>query len=168
MEEKWRPRPAKTEFGSIIDSYKRLKGEEPPKSEVVYREQRDVVKPRDESYVLENESESYMKYGRSTLDRYRERIETAIEKGHTPSPDARLMLKHSNNISVSNEIHNIDTLNVAVSKISNAEIELENDDNPPEWIRIPKNIWKRGATFKIGDCYYDDDGSFLYRVPGMK
>lgn len=34
-------------------------------------------------------------------------------------------------------------------------------------IYIPKKLWRKGATFKVEDCYYDDDGSFLYRVPGM-
>lgn len=34
-------------------------------------------------------------------------------------------------------------------------------------IRIPKHVWKKGGTYKLNDCYYDDDGEFLYRVPGM-
>ncbi|XP_026326154.1 uncharacterized protein LOC113234846 [Hyposmocoma kahamanoa] len=34
-------------------------------------------------------------------------------------------------------------------------------------IRIPKKAYKKGATYKIDDCYYDDDGKFLYRVLGM-
>ncbi|XP_059621907.1 neugrin [Phlebotomus argentipes] len=34
-------------------------------------------------------------------------------------------------------------------------------------IYIPKHLWKRGGTYKLGDCFYDDDGEFLYRVPGM-
>ncbi|CAL7941701.1 unnamed protein product [Xylocopa violacea] len=35
-------------------------------------------------------------------------------------------------------------------------------------IKIPKNVHKRGMTYRIKDCYYDDDGEFLYRVPGLK
>lgn len=34
-------------------------------------------------------------------------------------------------------------------------------------ITIPAKLWRRGATYKLADCYYDDDGEFLYRVPGM-
>ncbi|XP_063368134.1 uncharacterized protein LOC134656504 [Cydia amplana] len=37
----------------------------------------------------------------------------------------------------------------------------------PERIRIPKKAYKKGATYKVDDCYYDDDGKFLYRVLGM-
>lgn len=42
-----------------------------------------------------------------------------------------------------------------------------NDDPIKQNIKISKKIWKRGATYKKGDCFYDDDGEFLYRVPGM-
>ncbi|GAB0092295.1 uncharacterized protein DMENIID0001_072850 [Sergentomyia squamirostris] len=34
-------------------------------------------------------------------------------------------------------------------------------------IYIPKHLWKRGGTYKMDDCFYDDDGEFLYRVPGL-
>lgn len=34
-------------------------------------------------------------------------------------------------------------------------------------IRIPKKAYKKGATYKVDDSYYDDDGKFLYRVLGM-
>lgn len=37
----------------------------------------------------------------------------------------------------------------------------------PERIRIPKKAYKKGATYKVNDCYYDHDGKFLYRVLGM-
>lgn len=34
-------------------------------------------------------------------------------------------------------------------------------------ITIPRKLQRRGATYKIDDSYFDDDGEFLYRVPGM-
>ncbi|XP_062559131.1 uncharacterized protein LOC134223923 [Armigeres subalbatus] len=36
-----------------------------------------------------------------------------------------------------------------------------------ENIQIPRKLYKRGATYQLDDCFYDDDGEFLYRVPGM-
>uniref|UniRef100_A0A675B374 Uncharacterized protein n=2 Tax=Anopheles darlingi TaxID=43151 RepID=A0A675B374_ANODA len=36
-----------------------------------------------------------------------------------------------------------------------------------EFIKIPKKLYKKGATYQVDDCFYDDDGEFLYRVPGM-
>ncbi|CAH1135108.1 unnamed protein product [Ceutorhynchus assimilis] len=37
----------------------------------------------------------------------------------------------------------------------------------PQQITIPRDIYKKGYTYKLNDCYYDSDGEFLYRVPGM-
>lgn len=34
-------------------------------------------------------------------------------------------------------------------------------------IIIPRNLRRRGGTYKVDDCYFDEDGEFLYRVPGM-
>uniref|UniRef100_A0A336M6D4 CSON010889 protein n=1 Tax=Culicoides sonorensis TaxID=179676 RepID=A0A336M6D4_CULSO len=36
-----------------------------------------------------------------------------------------------------------------------------------EKIKIPKKLWKRNATYKLRDCFYNDDGRLLYRVPGL-
>ncbi|XP_063709316.1 uncharacterized protein LOC134837854 [Culicoides brevitarsis] len=36
-----------------------------------------------------------------------------------------------------------------------------------ERIKIPKKLWKKNATYKYKDCFYDDDGELLYRVPGL-
>jgi hypothetical protein len=35
-------------------------------------------------------------------------------------------------------------------------------------IKIPKSVWKKGKIYKVDDCFYDFDGEFLYRVPGLK
>ncbi|KAL0102358.1 hypothetical protein PUN28_018702 [Cardiocondyla obscurior] len=35
-------------------------------------------------------------------------------------------------------------------------------------IKIAKHLYKPGMTYRISDCYYDDDGEFLYRVPGVQ
>uniref|UniRef100_A0A182MIG0 ABC transporter domain-containing protein n=1 Tax=Anopheles culicifacies TaxID=139723 RepID=A0A182MIG0_9DIPT len=36
-----------------------------------------------------------------------------------------------------------------------------------EFIKIPKRLYRKGATYQMDDCFYDDDGEFLYRVPGL-
>lgn len=36
-----------------------------------------------------------------------------------------------------------------------------------EFVQIPKKLYRKGATYQLDDCFYDDDGEFLYRVPGM-
>ncbi|XP_017052789.1 uncharacterized protein LOC108095959 [Drosophila ficusphila] len=34
-------------------------------------------------------------------------------------------------------------------------------------IVIPRKLHREGATYRVEDAYYDDDGELLYRVPGM-
>lgn len=36
-----------------------------------------------------------------------------------------------------------------------------------ERIYIPRKAYKRGALYKVNDCFYADDGELLYRVPGL-
>uniref|UniRef100_A0A069DTH8 Uncharacterized protein n=1 Tax=Panstrongylus megistus TaxID=65343 RepID=A0A069DTH8_9HEMI len=31
-------------------------------------------------------------------------------------------------------------------------------------IKIPKEKWKKGCIYKVNNCYYSDDGEFLYRI----
>lgn len=51
-------------------------------------------------------------------------------------------------------------------KIWNKKIDTEYDYAKP--IKISKKLYKPGMTYRINDCYYDDDGEFLYRIPGMQ
>lgn len=53
--------------------------------------------------------------------------------------------------------------------VQSTEAELKKLSMPAiqDQISIPKALYRRGATYKLRDCYYDDDGEFLYRVPGM-
>nr|XP_031849242.1 uncharacterized protein LOC116434729 [Nomia melanderi]XP_031849244.1 uncharacterized protein LOC116434729 [Nomia melanderi]XP_031849245.1 uncharacterized protein LOC116434729 [Nomia melanderi] len=44
-------------------------------------------------------------------------------------------------------------------------IDVKNEYIKP--IKIPKNVWKHGMTYRVKDCYYDYDGEFLYRVPEL-
>lgn len=37
----------------------------------------------------------------------------------------------------------------------------------PLQIEIPKDLYKRGALYRVKDRFYTDDGEFLYRVPGL-
>lgn len=37
----------------------------------------------------------------------------------------------------------------------------------PLEISIPKDVWKKGALYRVKDRFYTDDGEFLFRVPGL-
>lgn len=58
-----------------------------------------------------------------------------------------------------------ESTNVISRKEVSKFIDLANDY--PLAIRIPKNVWKEGYTYRVKDCFYDDKGDFLYRVPGL-
>ncbi|XP_012528329.2 uncharacterized protein LOC105831947 [Monomorium pharaonis] len=50
-------------------------------------------------------------------------------------------------------------------KVWNKKVDTELNYAKP--IKIAKHLYKPGMTYRISDCYYDDDGEFLYRVPGV-
>lgn len=61
-----------------------------------------------------------------------------------------------------------------ISKFEKIEVQLDQKDMKQlsvpsirNHIDIPLKLFKEGATYRLDDCYYDDDGEFLYRVPGM-
>lgn len=63
---------------------------------------------------------------------------------------------------------------LSVTKFESTEVQLRDRDLKQlsispirERIDIPPKLFKKGATYRLADCYYDDDGEFLYRVPGM-
>jgi len=41
-----------------------------------------------------------------------------------------------------------------------------NPDNP-DFIEIPKQLKNKYKLFQVGDSYYDNEGDFLFRVPGL-
>ncbi|XP_013183787.2 neugrin [Amyelois transitella] len=112
---------------------------------------------------------------RVTLDELTERIKKRMDQGSDINLPDKIILETVN----SNQ--------TLTSSVSNNEIELFNEesqnnqvseyivkkDDPsaimeyPERIRIPKKAYKKGATYKVNDCFYDHDGKFLYRVLGM-
>uniref|UniRef100_A0A1B0A3J7 Uncharacterized protein n=1 Tax=Glossina pallidipes TaxID=7398 RepID=A0A1B0A3J7_GLOPL len=59
-------------------------------------------------------------------------------------------------------------------KFSSSEVVISAEDSKrfamstvKDRIYIPRKLRRKGATYRLEDCYYDYDGEFLYRVPGM-
>lgn len=175
------PKPKQSEFRSIIESYKLLKCKDMPEDDV---RDRDVLQrahdtstvPKGDSFLLRGQK-SYSRQNCVTLEKYRERVLKEIKKGREKSADAKLMVsKHSKCEHVPEAIQDANSdITSEVVKSHSAGLnptvtEMSSDigKDPPGRIRVPAEKWKKGYTFKIEDCYYDDDGTFLYRVPGMK
>lgn len=66
-------------------------------------------------------------------------------------------------IQVDRKIQKYETKSVAVKNMKNDANLLE----IREKIVIPTKLYKKGAKYKLYDCFYDDRGSFLFRVPGL-
>lgn len=175
------PKPKQSEFGSIIESYKLLKSKDTPEDDgedpyVLQRTCDTSAVPKGDSFLLQGR-ETYSRGGGVTLDKYRERILRAVKKGHEKNPEVKLMVSGLNKPEDMPDAAHDASPDIASEMVrehsaapSPLVIETNSDlpKDPPERIRVPVNQWQKGCTFKIGDCYYDDDGGFLYRVPGMK
>jgi hypothetical protein len=175
------PEPKHSEFRSIIESYKLLKCKDMPEDDVggpdVLQRARDTsAVPKGDSFLLQGQR-PYSRQNHVTLEKYRERVLKAIKKGHETSADAKLMVsKYSKREDVREEIQDansdaiVETVKSSSARSNHAVTETSSDTgmDPPGRIQVPAEKWKKGCTFKVGDCYYDDDGTFLYRVPGMK
>jgi len=54
------------------------------------------------------------------------------------------------------------------SKAAARQMMMAPFDEIPHCVVIPDNVKKPGALYRVEDCFYNEDGEFLYRVPGMK
>lgn len=108
------------------------------------------------------------------LDTYKDRVSATEERQIVEVTTA-----------ANNAVTNAET-NSAVSEYEDSDSEVAADDNLVDtrikaWkkkvdtegdylkpIKITKNLYKPGMTYRISDCYYDDDGEFLYRIPGIR
>ena len=90
----------------------------------------------------------------------------------------KLMKKPEDNMEKNSQIQNrpkevetIEKTNIITSNTlildNNMEQNIVTGDYIPHRISIPKNQYKHGALYRVGDIFYDDDGTFLYRVPGL-
>lgn len=108
---------------------------------------------------------------RMTLDDLTAQIKEQLDGGKDVNMPDKLIIE-----TVKKESGNIENKNVELLSHVQEESEIteykEDQDqinlfDYPDRIRIPKSIYKKGATYKIKDCYYDHDGKFLYRVLGV-
>lgn len=113
-----------------------------------------------------------------TLSELSEKIKKRLETGETVDVPDKLILSTLNakpeSVPESVELTDIELSDETRNSKENKMVAFNDEDdkgknimNYPERIRIPKKTYKKGATYKVNDCYYDHDGKFLYRVLGM-
>ncbi|CAI6362047.1 unnamed protein product [Macrosiphum euphorbiae] len=141
------------EFGQIITSY--LGEPTNPIDEPIQIETKD--KPNIE-LIYENDTTTKSSKRHFTLDEFK----SDSRKESTP----RTLPTNDKSVDVEKfEASLQENTSVVSRKEVSAFIDTINDY--PLAIRIPKKVWKEGYIYRVNDCFYDDNGDFLYRVPGL-
>ncbi|CAG2063455.1 unnamed protein product [Timema podura] len=157
-----------SEFGNIIQSYKILKTEKSA----------NLIGANSVSPVLVGEQmerspfkelDTRKKIGPPvTLDKYREENPGCIPQ-QLEAKDAMGKLFADDELHIETKpMTKFKTKNVQKYEQKSSKVQEIKSSEYPEKIKIPKGKWLKGATYKVSDRYYDDDGWFLYRVPGMQ
>lgn len=159
------------EFASIIEKYNRLINEK------MAKQTKDKLEPIIELENKHTTVKDTKRKGIKTLSDLRKDIEEDLSQGRNVDEYDKMILTDALTPSVDKKIE-YEPVSVRLSN-STYVVEKNNDVSEnvdkkifealsyPEQITIPKNKFRRGFTYKVRDCFYDDDGKFLYRVPGM-
>jgi hypothetical protein len=163
------PKPAKTEFLSIITTCKKYSQPDEAEQEVLKLGQSNDDALKFPKWKPKNpEQDSIVMAGkvRNTMDMM------PLREYQKHSPDIDLSETQRDLAQVPRPIRDLTN----VQKHESASVtSLQFDDKKvfrsleiQERIMIPKKAWAEGKIYKVDDCFYADDGEFLYRVPGLK
>jgi hypothetical protein len=158
------PKPRKSEFASIITSCKKnaVTSEDDtslrqiPSQESRIPEERPLVDA--DNFMLEGKRHASSK--NITLHEL-QKINPQLQVKETPSEMTKFeeapMMKVSKMKKQDNEM----TMYVKDTEQVLESLEIE------QRIKIPKKLYQKGKIYQVQDCFYADDGDFLYRVPGF-
>lgn len=112
---------------------------------------------------------------RVTLEELTTKIKNHLEKGTEVDISDKIMIDtiktgvamNPEEITKEMELFNENIEQGSLVEVKEKNVEPNDIMDYPERIRIPKKAYKKGATYKVNDCFYDHDGKFLYRVLGM-
>lgn len=153
------PKPKSNEFLSIVTSCSKYKNEQ---SEVKQIESTELRMPK---HRPADDEKTFMMHGKKRFSSENITLADLQEK----SPDINSQVK----------FYESETVDKNLPKIKFKSFEDNNYISLPkneklfdklkvqEKIRIPRKEWKKGKIYKVHDCFYSDDGEFLYRVPGL-
>lgn len=169
-------RSPRGEFSEIISSYQKLKNPdntENRKAEQFFQPLKPTNPTSDKDTYLT--TDVYSK-NMVTLSSLEQKIQKRASKGANISEEDKVILLQSRKATVSSQpapvFNEVDLTAIMENKYETRTVirKAERDYSHliyPEKIIIPKDKVKRGMSYKLNDCYYDSDGTFLYRVPGM-
>lgn len=160
------PKPTSTEFTSIISTCKKYADEPKQIENVPQSDETRFPSHRPRS----DDNDSVVLRGRSTttskqmpLQEYQKQ---SPDVAFRPQEEASAVLPSLDNQPMMN-IKKYEETNINALKFDGDKKVFESLAIK-EHIKIPKKVWKEGQIYKYDDCFYSDDGEFLYRVPGLK
>lgn len=158
------------EFAQIITSFENLKNrssenETNQQSCNSMNEIQSTKKPLKETYLVTQPKE-FVNKKLITLNEMEKQENNILSATTDQSKKSEEIVLEQNNTLETVEDENIQKYK-QVNKGINKTKPNVNHLIYPERIKIPKKKYKKDHIFKLNDCYYDDDGEFLYRVPGM-
>nr|CAH7767604.1 unnamed protein product [Callosobruchus chinensis] len=169
---------ASTEFSDIITSYEELKQKDKNNE---HKEPLNINHPNitpDPDYPDTGIIGEVINKKPTTFKRLQKKIENKALMGKTIYENEKQILQSSENHNPQEIVTHVlkpeDVVAISKKKYQSSDGSLvkqpQHDYNHllyPEKIAIPKNLVRKEHIYKLNDCYYDHDGEFLYRVPGM-
>uniref|UniRef100_A0A1I8PP10 Uncharacterized protein n=1 Tax=Stomoxys calcitrans TaxID=35570 RepID=A0A1I8PP10_STOCA len=152
--------PSSTEFSSIVKISSQSKRSDGPKV-------LPLCSGNDEDTVL---------LGKVLDKKYMRFTDLKKNRSETEGTDVIGMngVEQTSSSSLPNPTVTADNFSLRLSESFLNEIEISNEDRKrfevsrvKDRIHIPRKIFRKGSIYRVDDSYYDDDGEFLYRVPGM-
>lgn len=186
----YKPNLTCTEFSEIITSYEELKKKNkkilaieskqtteesdyiPKKcNQTVNLKIKSQSTPEDDTFFTEPVNDKQP----ITLSTLKNKLQTDLEKGKSLSAEDNSIIDLTGKDLVEDSRKPVQIDQMDYNKYNTGKLMVVDEKKPryydhlvyPEKINIPKKILKRGKTYKLNDCFYDSDGTFLYRVPGI-
>ncbi|XP_055903039.1 uncharacterized protein LOC129939161 [Eupeodes corollae] len=159
------PRPKRTDFLSLITSCKGYADKEPEPSQTMLTDPRSkhlskLPSADDEETYLTDKIKDKRTMRLHELKTLKLRGEDATSVVRFDNPSGTGIVSTEKQFSLERYATN----EIVVSSEDMRKYEMT---KVKDKIYIPRKLRKKGATYKVEDCYYDDDGELLYRVPGM-
>lgn len=148
------------EFSEIILSYNKLANKHP----------KEVMQETNNQKMIESKK-SINNKKLTTLNQLQVDIEKRLESGKYVTEEEKMLLQRQLEKAEVKpvELKTMD-LELVKNKHVTAVIKPEKEYKHlmyPEKITIPAKLRKKDGLYKLNDCFYDEYGDFLYRVPGM-
>lgn len=173
------PKPYNNEFSSIITSCKKYAdnkdeddvyaGQKPLRVRKIVSEETRMPQER----PIDDDENSVMLEGKREFSRR----DITLEEFQKKAPAYKLQqeektvpveLKIEDHLKVTKFKKDLEKIDPLLNSSKAPTVQNLPELKIPTKIRVPPQYYLKGKILKVKDCFYDDDGEFLYRVPGLK